>query len=151
MERAAEKLFLSHKDRLIRELGRGPLSDAEIGAVGQRELGPLWRGTYAQHRVPLRPGSYVMNTAKTYSSPGVHWVGLVIRGDAKAYVFDSFGRNPRHLVHARGKSVSAAGGLLVGSDPSDKEQREGTSICGQLSLAWLMVVRDLGLSAALIV
>jgi hypothetical protein len=50
-----------------------------------------------------------------------------------------------HLV----KHIAKSGRKIVSSDRKDKEQRGLSVICGHLSLAWLAVVKDLGVRAAI--
>lgn len=66
------------------------------------------------------------------------------------WAYDSFGRNPRRLLYRVEKAARRAGHALQGTDP-DAEQPEGTEVCGALSIAWLISVRDLGVRMAALI
>lgn len=148
-EQIAEAVFHAYGRSLLRELGRGPLDDKTINQVGRRSFGPLWRGAHAQHETDLsRPGYYVMNTARTARSPGVHWLGVYVDGVGDISIYDSFARSGARMLHAATKKYRRAGRRVLDSDRGDAEQFGDSAVCGQLSLSWLMTVRDLGAAAA---
>jgi hypothetical protein len=138
--------FRAYRDAFIRALGRGPLDDKTIDWVARAEFGRRWGGVSPQSAWrPRRDRFYVVNTALSPSSPGVHWVGVYVSPRGIVHVYDSFGRNVRRLLWRVGKTASRWGaGPLNGTDP-DAEQRGNSAICGHASLAWLIIVRDLGI------
>lgn len=141
----AETLFKKYKRKFIKHFGRHPLNNVEIDKFGKEFFGSRYKGSFAQNeKFELKPGLYIINT-DTKSGAGIHWVGLYLTSKT-AYIYDSFARDskkllPHLLKHLKHKKI-------VESDRSDKEQRDLEVICGHLSLAWLAVVRDLGINKA---
>ena len=146
----ADDLFRVYKRRLIARLGRDALYASDIDAIGRVEFGKRWGGASAQASwKPRRDRFYVVNTAVSATSPGIHWCAVYVSPRGSTYAYDSFGRSVRRLLHRVGKTAAAWGaGELRGSEP-DPEQRGPSAVCGHLSLAWLLVVRDRGVRAAL--
>ena len=70
---------------------------------------------------------------------------------AKAiYVFDSFARATiKQLMKILSKKAKHKQIKIVDSDRSDAEQRDESALCGQLCLAWLCVVKQLGVRSDL--
>ena len=153
-EQDAEARFRTYKDALIRIYGRGPLDSDQIGEFGIEAFGGSWRGVSGQERVktPLKKAGYrIVNTSRTASSPGVHWVGLYVTSAGQAYTYDSFARSGvRMLSELNGRRKKGSGGF-TDSDRKDAEQRGASAVCGHLSLAWLLVVRDLGIRSAILI
>ena len=158
-ERKAESKALAHfrkyKRAIIRLVGHeNAMYGDQIDALGRELFGRRWGGVTNQGdwRPTRRSGGtfYIVNTAHSTRSPGVHWVGLYVTPAGVPYAYDSFGRNPRRLLHKVGKTARRAGHALLGTDP-DAEQPEGSEICGALSIAWLLSVRDLGVRMAALV
>ena len=142
------KLFHSHRDRLIRELGRQALDSDQINEVGRREFRKRWGGVYDQSTWQPQPNRfYVVNTARTVNSPGYHWVGIYVSPSGIATAYDSFGRNVHKLLFvANHTAKKLLHHTLQGTDPKP-EQRGRSQVCGDLSLAFLLTVRDLGVRA----
>jgi hypothetical protein len=146
------RLLLPYKRQLVRALGRGPLDDAQIDAVGRRELGARWGGVHAADELApaaLRRESYhVVNTGAARNG-GVHWVALYVSRAGTVHVYDSFARPVRHLLWRPAQVVAGArlGALLPANGVAD--QRGASAVCGQLSLAWLLLVRDRGIRGAI--
>jgi hypothetical protein len=148
-EKEVMRAFRRHRDRLIRALGRGPLVDHDIDVVGRAEFGRRWGGVSLQSEWrPKRGCYYIVNTAWTPASNGEHWVAVYVSPAGVVYAYDSFGRNVRRLLHHVGKTARQWGAEPLESTDNDAEQRGASSVCGHLSLAWLMVVRDLGVRKA---
>jgi hypothetical protein len=146
------RVFRAHRDRLLRELGRQALYGDQIDAVGRREFGQRWGGVSDQSGWrPHKNRFYVVNTARTPTSPGVHWVAIYVSPAGTSTIYDSFGRDPRKLMWTAVRAAKKGGGHAVGTDPTDAEQRGASQVCGVLSLAWLLTVRDLGVRAARLV
>lgn len=150
-EQKAEGLFHRYKAAIIARFGRGPLSDTQIDEYGREAFGPVWGGVGDQ-RLTLEPGRYyVVNTSYSPKSRGEHWVAIATSRAGIVHLFDSFARNGSHLMPklAAGIRKKGAGRHFIESDRTDAEQRGASAVCGHLSLAWLSVVRDLGIRAAL--
>ena len=146
-ELQAESLFRRYKDLLVSVFGRGPLIGEQVEAFGHAAFEEEWRGVGGQDNFtpPLRPGYYVINTSYTANSPGVHWTALYVTKAGIHHVYDSFARSgTRILANLKGRGSAA----FRDSDRSDAEQRGDSAVCGHLSLAWLLTVRDLGIKKA---
>jgi hypothetical protein len=146
---STKQLFNKHRDRLIREFGRAALNSEQVYEIGHREFGRRWGGVSDQATwVPHNNRFYVLNTARTPNSPGYHWVGVYVSPAGVPTAYDSFGRNIHKLMYtANSTAKKGLGHALRGSDPK-AEQRGASQVCGCLSLAWLCLVRDLGIRAA---
>jgi hypothetical protein len=153
-EHAAETLFRKVKAAIIRRRGRGPLSDTVIDEEGGALFGARWGGVHDQNTT-LQPGKYyVINTSYSPKSPGVHWVAVVVSKAGVVHMYDSYARNGAHLLSTLARRIRKSGGSgrsFVESETSDREQMNGSAVCGHLSLAFLVVVRDLGLREALLI
>jgi hypothetical protein len=148
----AEARFRTYRDALIRIYNRGPFDSDQIGEFGKEALGSSWRGVSGQERVktPLKPGYRIVNTSRTANSPGVHWMALYVTSAGRSYTYDSFARSgSRMLSELNGRKKGS--GAFVDSDRKDAEQRGASAVCGHLSLAWLLVVRDLGVRSAVLI
>ena len=146
-EQQAEERFRRYKKLLVSVFGRGPLIGEQIDAFGRAAFEGEWRGVGGQNDfIPsLRPGYYVVNTSYTANSPGVHWTALYVTKAGKHHVYDSFARRGATiLANLKGRGSAT----FQDSDRSDAEQRGDSAVCGHLSIAWLMVVRDLGIKKA---
>jgi hypothetical protein len=146
------KLFHRHRDKLIRELGRAALNSEQVDAIGHREFGRRWGGVSDQATwVPRNNRFYVLNTARTPNSPGYHWVGVYVSPAGIPWAYDSFGRNVHKLLYtANYTAKKRLGHALQGTDPG-QEQKGNSQICGCLSVAFLCLVRDVGVRAAALV
>ena len=149
-EHTAEDLFRRRKRRLIDHFGRRPLDDAEIDNYGRQAFGARWGGVGLQSEVVLRPGRlYVVNTAFSPKSPGVHWVAIAVGRTSVPYGFDSYARKGNRLLHVLRNRHGRP--EILDADLADAEQRGDSAICGHSALAWLEVVQELGIRAALLV
>ena len=148
IEEEATARFRAYRDQLVRRLGRGPLTSGVIDDIGAREFGTMWGGVGRQgHR--LRPGRYyVVNTAWSPRSPGEHWMGLYTDLSGRPHVYASFARSGSSMLWKTARANHWGPGYVKNSDRTDAEQRSG-SLCGHLSLAWLLTLRDMGPQAAM--
>ena len=150
-EEEAESLFRKVKAALIRRLGRGPLSSDTIDAQGRALFGSRYGGSGGQDTIKLEPDHYyVVNTSYTRNSPGYHWVAIAVTH----HMYDSYARSGARILARLASRVRKNGGSgrrVSTSDTSDKDQMMNSAVCGHLSLAWLVVVRDLGLRQALLI
>jgi hypothetical protein len=125
----------------------------QINVIGREAFGADWRGVFSQEDIPmpLRPGYYVVNSSYTPNSPGHHWMSLYVSGSGKPYYYDSYARSAARMLHRLRKRRLTGAISIVEADRSDAEQRGASAVCGQLSLSWLLVVRDLGVRDALLI
>ena len=146
MEKTAEKTFKKLKNQYIRKLGLHALDTSEIDLIGKSVFGTKYRGCHAQdEKFELKSGYYVINNDLA-KGPGEHWVGLYLTAKT-AYFYDSFARDANKLVSVLVKRLKTR--RIVNSDRKDSEQKGLEIICGHLSLAWLTVIKELGIRAAM--
>ena len=153
-EQQAETLFRKTKAAIIRRQGRGPMSDVAIDNEGRALFGAHWGGVGDQN-IALSPNKYyIVNTSYTPKSKGVHWVALVVGRTGVVHLYDSYARNGAHLLSTLASRIRKNGGkgnAFSESDTTDREQMDTSAVCGHLSLAFLVVVRELGLRQALLI
>ena len=146
---AVKDHFRAYKRALIRVVGRGPMFEDKIDEIGKSEFGKKWSGVFASDQagrlLSMRDRYAVINTA-TSKGPGAHWLGFYITAKGVAYEYDSFGRSLRRVNWRLSREAVEDGVELRGTDPAH-EQRGFSALCGQLSLSWLLTVRDLGIKA----
>ena len=144
-----KKRFRAYKRLLIGLVGRGPMDDVTIDKIGREAFGEKWAGVFAADTVGplfrLSERYAVVNTA-TSKGRGSHWMGLYLSGSGRAYLYDSFGREPQRVSWRVTHAALAAHVALASTDPT-AEQRGFSAVCGQLSLSWLLTVRDFGIRA----
>ena len=78
----------------------------------------------------------------------MHWLGVYTDHSGRPHTYDSFARPGAAMRWKTARVNRWWPGYVKNSDMSDAEQRGG-SLCGQLSLAWLLTARDLGIQAAM--
>ena len=152
-EQDAEARFRTYKAALIRIYGRGPLDSEQIDLFGKEAFGASWRGVSGQERVktPLKAGYRIVNTSRTANSPGVHWMAVYVTSAGCTYTYDSFARSGSRMLSELNGRRKKGSGAFSDSDRKDAEQRGASAVCGHLSLAWLLVVRDLGVRSAILI
>lgn len=141
-------LLKPYKNALIAEVGRDAMYDDTINAIGKREFGRRWGGTYASDALPALKANrfYIVNTDVS-AGPGVHWIGLYVSPAKVSHLYDSFAR-PAKNVSRRTVGGVAGQGLALEEANGVGDQRGDSGVCGQLTLAWLQLVRDRGIRAA---
>lgn len=147
-EKHAELLFTKYANSIIKQLGNKPLYNDVIEKWGKKNI-PHFGGVYSSDRIPPKAGTYIINTGSS-KSRGIHWIALV-RTSKSDYLYDSYSRPIKQIL----KKYTGRGKKLYESDRKDIEQDDNIpsqrDICGQLSLSWLCVMRDLGLNKALLI
>lgn len=143
------ELFNHYRDCLFKELGRKALDDLTINKIGKREFGRAWGGAHPQDRVKLKPHKYFIVNTDTHDKPGQHWTACYTTA-TRAYIYDSYGRPVKPLVSRLITTIHNKGYRLGKTDLVHHQEQIGYSSqdCGHLSLAWLFVVRDLGIARA---
>ena len=143
----AESLFRKYKKDMIKKLGRTATTDAQLTCVGKELFGKRYIGTFSQDTIPFgRSGMLIANTDPR-NKPGKHWVAMVTTPKT-IYVYDSYGRPTSKLLKILTKNAKDRNIKIVDSDTSDAEQRN-SDICGALCLSFLLVVKSLGVLAAI--
>lgn len=140
------KLFNYYKAALVEELGRKALDDVTINRIGRHEFGSAWAGCNAIDRVKIKPNTFQVVNTDPHNKPGEHWLAMY-QTRTKAYVFDSYGRSIPLLVSHLISTIKKHG-LALGAtnrDPHSEQIGYTSEVCGHNSLAFLLVVRDLGI------
>lgn len=140
-----KKEFNQIKNKLIREFGRDAMYEDEVTEVARRYLGNKYLGTFPVDKVPIKPGSMIVNVDKHYQ-PGSHWASVYIT-TRTIYVYDSFARKSKKLLkmlHDKGKKL----GYKVVDVNEKADQKGGSMVCGMISLAWLVMVDKYGIRTA---
>ena len=148
-EKDVEKSFISFKKQLINKIGKKALYNDEIDEAGRKLIGPKFKGVCSHDKLPLKPGYYIVNTGNSKSA-GIHWIAVVCTPKT-IYIYDSFARHHGTILKSIEKKAKAKKMKIVNSDRSDLEQKDDTSICGQLSIAWLLCVKKYGIRKALLI
>lgn len=144
---AAHTAFLRHKDALIAQLGRGPLADDVLQALGRAAFGGQWGGCVPWDRVRLEADRFYVVNSASHTGRGVHWLALHTTKKG-AYLWDSYSRAVRRVVPRLVRKLEAHGYRLEGTEHHPDQVGRTSEVCGQESLAWLLTVRDLGIGAA---
>jgi hypothetical protein len=140
------KLFNHYKKLLLSELGHADTDAEQLSKIGHREFGKHFGGVLPQDRVKLKPFTfYIINTDR-HDKPGLHWLG-VYTGANHAYIYDSYARPVSRLAKYLIANIHKHGFILGKTDKVHHMEQIGYSsgVCGQNSMAFLLVVRDLGI------
>jgi hypothetical protein len=139
-------LYNQYKIDLIKLLGHGKTGSRSVDALGHTAFGARWGGVFGHDEVQPSPGKfYLINTSKS-NQKGAHWLAMVTTR-SHAFLYDSFSRSVSRLVPQLVKRLSESGFSPI-FDRHRQEQYGESNLCGQIALAWLLVVRDLGLLRA---
>jgi hypothetical protein len=137
-----------YKQKLLRELGSEALFDDQIDKIGLREFGRRWAGVYPSDGLPaVRPNRFYVVNSGFRGGPGAHWVAMYASPSRRIYVYDSFARTSTKIIPATVRKISHEHFVEDANGVAD--QRGDSQVCGVLSLAWLMAVRDHGIRRAL--
>jgi hypothetical protein len=146
---AVKKRFHGYKRLLINFVGRGAMEDTKIDEIGKAEFGHRWAGVFAADEakklLQMKDRFAIVNTA-TSSGRGSHWLAVYMTKAGVGVVYDSFGRDPPRVIWRLSRAAMAEHVALQGTNPN-QEQRGVSAVCGQISLAFLLCVRDVGVSA----
>jgi hypothetical protein len=152
-ERSAEELFRELARAVYHGLGRDTTRGDQLDDAGSRLFGRKWAGVWHMGNFDpsrLRDRYAVVNTSRTDSSPGYHWVASYTSPRGATTIWDSFGRNVRTLAWPLFHRALREGLIVRGGD-RDAQQRGASRVCGQMSLAWLLTVREIGVRRARLV
>lgn len=147
-----ERTFNKYKKLLLSLIGHtNAINGKEVNDICKRVIGPSFIGVFPQDVVPinmikkLKECYFVVNTDLQNGS-GIHWIGCY-KGNGKIYIYDSFARSSITILPHLIKDLK--GIPFVESDRSDKEQFGSSSICGALTISWLMCIKDYGIKKAI--
>ena len=152
-EHQVEKLFRKYKKDIIKKLGRNATTDKQLTLVGKELFGKRYIGTFSQDTVSVgafgKTGMLIANT-DTRDKNGKHWFSVYMTPKT-IYIYDSYGRPSAKLLKILSKHAKDRKMNVIDSDTTDQEQKGNSEVCGQLCLAFLCVVRDLGIKKALLI
>ena len=151
-EKEVMAVFRKYKKQMISLLGRTVTRDPQLDYIGKQLFGNKFIGVFGQNnanwaRLKAIPNSMMIINTDVAKKPGKHWVAIY-RANKTIYVWDSFGRETKKLLPIFQKQVVGNKMKLRQADP-DKEQRGKSQVCGQMSLAWLLTVKELGIRNAM--
>ena len=143
--------FRKYKKHIISILGKDALQGTTLQDTGEKLFGSKFRGVFSQNEKTLdvsKTGYYIINT-DIVGKPGIHWVALYTTAKT-VYVFDSFGRKSARLLSHLVSKARLNNKRIIDTD-HDRDQTNNSNICGQLCVAWLMVVKSIGIRGAMLV
>jgi hypothetical protein len=140
------ELYNSYKRQLIGLLGTGQTRNNTLNALGYVLFGQRWGGVHGHDVVHPRPQKFYLINTSSSSQKGTHWLAMVTTRK-HAFIYDSFSRSANRLIPQLIHRLPASG-FTPKFDYHRQEQYGDSNLCGQIALAWLLVVRDLGLTKA---
>ena len=140
---AHNALFLRYKKNLILQYGKDGLWNDQIDYIC-KGLTP-WRGCHNYKNAVFKSGYQIINT----SIAGTHWVAIYISRN-KIYIYDSFARPISRLLNRFIKLIPHKY-TIIECNTNDAEQVGYSQVCGHISIAWLMVVKKLGIKKACLI
>lgn len=146
----SREIYRNCRDQILHIVGhRRAMGSDEIETLCRALFGSKFKGvTDSGHFKNPVPGYYILNTAYSAKSNGVHWISCVVHGKI-IYVFDSYGRSSTILINHLEKMVDNSKYDLI--DINHEPFQRNSNICGQLSIAFLSMVDLYGLPAATLV
>ena len=131
MSDRTDQLLFVVRDIITSEVGSGALRTSELRLLGQ-SLFPqsMFLGVFpARAQIPAAHGRaiYLQNT-EPLPLGGRHWLAVGLEPGFPPLLFDSYGRVPSRTWMPELQHMET-------TDP-DCNQRNGSSVCGQLCLAW---------------
>ena len=146
-EKQIEKKFYLYANKIIKKLGTRATSDSQLNIEGKLLFGNKFKGCYSQDsKHTYTNGFYIINT-DLESGGGVHWITMVVCAK-NAYIYDTYGRPSSKLLSHLVKKLKQRNIKHHDSD-KDVEQSKTSQICGPLCLAWLCIVKELGVKSAM--
>lgn len=144
----SSKKLAPYKAAVVEVLGREALEDNVIDQFGREQFKRRWGGVHAEDDRPnLTPNRYhIVNTGR-HNSPGVHWTALFVSRGGRAYIYDSFARPIPSLLPHEVRKIRDTGAAV--EEANEQADQRGSDLCGQISLAWLLLVRDHGIRSGL--
>jgi hypothetical protein len=139
-------------------LGRGVTTDTQLRQVGKSLFGDKFLGVFHSGVKPMifhkqitsrADGNWygIINTSKFLSSPGKHWIGVIVRYRDKQpyyYIWDSFSRRSKRIIP---KFIKSIGGYrYININTNGSNQKSTSSDCGQRTLAALAFAKKYGLA-----
>ena len=129
-----------------KKYGRGAQSDTTINAMGKEYIGSRFKGVYPWDTMPNLPNnSYAVINTDDHTKGGVHWVG-VYSANNTYYLFDSFGRQPKNILHPFVEKQQKLGKGIVNLNKT-VDQANKQADCGLRSIAMLIIAKKHGIDS----
>lgn len=153
LELKTEAQFRQNLRKIISYYGSNKaLSNFQIDPLGKFLFKSRWRGANPQDHIVFKSGYQILNTDKS-DGDGEHWVAIYI-SNKTLYVYDSYARKSNTFLLYLTRLARAKGYKVINADTKDAEQfdtKYDKEICGHLSLAFLMTVKQLGIKKAILI
>ena len=135
---------------LRQRYGNKVKTNTQLDKIGDEYFGGVYNGTYSWDKYPIdKLPEYsfaIINTDKS-DQGGEHWVAIH-KYKNKIYVYDSFGRHTKNLLKNFNKMVKGAGCDVIDAE-YDAEQNDNQEDCGIRCIAFLLIVKAMGIKSAL--
>ena len=136
-------VLYSVADAISQEVGYNSTTTSDLNRLGHALFKPgFFLGVYPAGSTIPKPGGrafYIQNT-EPISKSGSHWLAVALEPGHPPLLFDSYGRTPSRSWMSELQHMDT-------SDP-DVNQRDDTTICGQLCLAFGKIFELHGRSVA---
>lgn len=128
---------------------------SELLKISRKIFGNKFVGIFSVDKIPLKKilstnNSYFIYNTDLAGNKGIHWCAGYHGCGKKIYLYDSFGRKSKIISPILYNKLMKGGVVAIDSD-LDSEQTKYESICGQYSVAWLLVVKNYGIKKALLI
>lgn len=144
---ALEEDFIKIRSSIFKLLGKKAQSDDAITKFMTNTIGSKYQGTFAWDDYKPITGQFAIVNTGSHTSKGVHWTALYPT-NTNVYIYDSFHRAPAVLFPHLAKRLESSGRNIHMAEV-DKQQRESSEICGQNSMAWILLAIKHGVKAAI--
>lgn len=142
------KLYKKYFNRIKRTYGiKGSTWDTDLDKIGRKLIGKSYLGTYSQNTIPINipnKSYFITNLDCSNEDNKRHWVAFYYN-KGTYYCYDSYGRKSKKILRHFFKKIK---GKIVDAD-NDAEQGLTAVSCGARSIAFLMVVKELGIKKAM--
>lgn len=145
-----QKTYISILKILRKRYGNKATTDTQLTRIGKKYFNNVYIGTYPWDTYPLSNlpeyGFAIINTDDSKKG-GTHWVAIHNYKN-KMYVYDSFGRITKNILKKFNKRITGKGLKIIDSR-RDPEQQGYQEDCGLRCIAWLLIIKSMGIKKAL--
>jgi len=129
----ADQLLATYLHTTTAALGTAMTSTSQLEAYGRALMPGFFRGVFPQGEEPAdRRGAYgyIVNTQPSHIATG-HWMGVYRVPHRRPLLFDTFARAPSDgwQPHLQGAELTHR----------DVDQDVRSVLCGQITVAWLLI------------
>lgn len=148
-EKEVKASFLKYKRAFVKKLGKTALYNDTIDEICSKLLkDQQWNGVHPHDEMLFKPGYQIVNTAKSTSKEGLHWVAIY-QTPKTIYVYDSYGRPTGSILKDLKKKAKKNNLRVVESDRDAEQIGYSSETCGHMSVSWLLCVKQYGIRNAL--